>query len=106
MYLFLSQSSFSFNSVLKNKELAARYKRAEDRLECITMNRLTEQKKAELRLIAELTLDATLAAEQKLSKLATRTRTAPSLEAFSLSHHTFQEACITLRYLQVILLPL
>ncbi len=34
---------------------------------------LTEKKKAELRLIAELTLDATLAAEEKLSKLATRT---------------------------------
>ena len=31
---------------------------------------LSERKKAELRLIAELTLDATLAAEEKLSKLA------------------------------------
>ena len=34
------------------------------------MRELTKQQKAELRLIAELTLDATLAAEQKLSKLA------------------------------------
>lgn len=39
------------------------------------MNKITEQKKAELRLIAELTLDATLAAEEKLSKLATRAKT-------------------------------
>jgi hypothetical protein len=36
---------------------------------------LTERKKAELRLIAELTLEATLASEEKLSKLATKTRT-------------------------------
>jgi hypothetical protein len=35
---------------------------------------MTERKAAELRLIAELTYDATLAAEQKLSKLATRTK--------------------------------
>ena len=40
------------------------------------MDRLTGKKKAELRLIAELTLDATLAAEQKLSKLVTRTKAA------------------------------
>lgn len=33
------------------------------------MVKLTEQKKAELRLIAELTLDATLAVEMKLSSL-------------------------------------
>jgi len=33
---------------------------------------LSEKKKAELQLIAEMTLDATLAAEEKLSKLATR----------------------------------
>jgi hypothetical protein len=39
------------------------------------MDKLTDQKKAELRLIAELTLDATLAVEEKLSKLATKTRT-------------------------------
>ncbi|MGB9003993.1 MAG: hypothetical protein WCC52_09335 [Nitrosotalea sp.] len=38
------------------------------------MDRLTDQKKAELRLVAELTLDATLAAEQKLSKIVTRTK--------------------------------
>lgn len=40
------------------------------------MSKLTEQKKAELKLIAELTLDATLAAEHKISKLAARTNTA------------------------------
>ncbi|MHB2037080.1 MAG: hypothetical protein ACYCPW_10120 [Nitrososphaerales archaeon] len=34
---------------------------------------LTERKRAELQLIASLTLDATLAAEEKLSKLATKT---------------------------------
>jgi len=39
------------------------------------MVRLSDQKKAELRLVAKLTLDATLAAEQKLSKIATRTKT-------------------------------
>ncbi len=39
------------------------------------MTDITEQKKAELRLIAELTLDATLAAEEKISKLAARTKT-------------------------------
>lgn len=33
---------------------------------------LSERKKAELRLIAELTLDATLAAEEKLSRLASK----------------------------------
>ncbi len=33
---------------------------------------LDEKKKAELRLIAELTLDATLAAEEKISKLAAK----------------------------------
>lgn len=37
------------------------------------MKRLTERKKAELRLIADLTLDATLAAEERLSRLAGRT---------------------------------
>lgn len=42
------------------------------------MDRLTERKKAELRLIAELTLDATLAAEEKLSRLAERTKSAAS----------------------------
>ena len=39
------------------------------------MNKITEQKKAELLLIAELTLDATLAVEEKLSTLATRAKT-------------------------------
>ena len=39
------------------------------------MNSLTQRKKAELRLIADLTLDATLAAEEKLSRLAGRTKT-------------------------------
>ncbi len=39
------------------------------------MNKLTQRKKAELRLIADLTLDATLAAEEKLSRLARRTKT-------------------------------
>ncbi len=34
------------------------------------MEKLTKRKEAELRLIAELTFDATLAAESKLSKLA------------------------------------
>ncbi len=43
------------------------------------MNKLTQRKKAELRLIADLTLDATLAAEEKLSRLAGRTKTVPSL---------------------------
>lgn len=38
------------------------------------MKKLTERKKAELRLIADLTLDATLAAEERLSRLAGRTR--------------------------------
>jgi hypothetical protein len=35
---------------------------------------LSEKKKAELQLIAELTLEATLAAEEKLSKLAAKTK--------------------------------
>ncbi|MGI0046885.1 MAG: hypothetical protein ACREBB_06835 [Nitrosotalea sp.] len=39
------------------------------------MTEITEQKKDELRLIAELTLDATLAAEERISKLAARTKT-------------------------------
>jgi hypothetical protein len=38
------------------------------------MKKLTERKKAELRLIADLTLDATLAVEERLSRLAGRTR--------------------------------
>ena len=38
------------------------------------MKKLAERKKMELRLIADLTLDATLAAEEKLSRLADRTR--------------------------------
>jgi hypothetical protein len=42
------------------------------------MKKLTERKKAELRLIADLTLDATLAAEERLSRLAGRTRTVHS----------------------------
>ncbi len=36
------------------------------------LEELSERKKAELRLIAELTLEATLAAEEKLSRLETR----------------------------------
>jgi hypothetical protein len=39
------------------------------------MDKLTPRKKAELRLIAEMTLDATLAAEEKLSRLKERTKT-------------------------------
>ncbi len=42
------------------------------------MNKLTQRKKAELKLIAELTRDATLAAEEKLSRLAGRTKTVSS----------------------------
>lgn len=38
------------------------------------MEKLTKRKEAELRLIAELTFDATLAAESKLSKLAKKNR--------------------------------
>ncbi len=38
----------------------------------MTVERLTKRKKAELQLIAALTLDATLAAEEKLSRLAAR----------------------------------
>jgi hypothetical protein len=34
------------------------------------LKNLSERKKAELRLIAELTLEATLGAEEKLSRLA------------------------------------
>ena len=40
------------------------------------MDKLTGRKRAELELIAELTLDATLAAEEKLSKLVERTKSA------------------------------
>jgi len=36
--------------------------------------KLSKKKKSELRLIAALTLDATLAAEEKLSRLAERRR--------------------------------
>lgn len=36
------------------------------------MRKLSDRKKAELKLIAQLTLDATLAAEEKLSRLAER----------------------------------
>ncbi len=42
------------------------------------MDKITKRKKAELRLIAELTLDATLATEEKLSTIRERTRTARS----------------------------
>lgn len=42
------------------------------------MTKLTERKKAELKLIAELTLDATLATEEKLSKLAARSKATAS----------------------------
>lgn len=38
----------------------------------MTVEKLSKRKEAELRLIAELTFDATLAAESKLSKLAER----------------------------------
>ena len=38
------------------------------------MKKLTQRKKAELKLIADLTLDATLAAEERLSRLAGRTK--------------------------------
>jgi hypothetical protein len=40
----------------------------------LALAKLSTRKKAELRLIAELTFDATLAAESKLSKLAERVR--------------------------------
>ena len=43
------------------------------------MNKLSERKKAELRLIAQLTVEATLATEEKLAGVAARTRnSAPS----------------------------
>jgi len=38
----------------------------------LTEEKLTEQKKAELRRIAELTFEATMTVEAKLSKLAAR----------------------------------
>jgi len=38
------------------------------------LKKLSKKKESELRLIAALTLDATLAAEEKLSKLAGRRR--------------------------------
>jgi hypothetical protein len=38
------------------------------------VDKLTSGKKAELQLIAELTLDATLAAEAKIARLAERTK--------------------------------
>jgi hypothetical protein len=41
------------------------------------LKKLTKRKEAELRLIAELTLDATLAAESKPSKLAERAARSP-----------------------------
>ncbi len=47
------------------------------------MKKLAERKKAELRLIADLTLDATLAAEEKLSRLAGRTR---AVHSFTRKH--------------------
>ena len=40
----------------------------------MTVEKLSKRKESELRLIAALTLDATLAAEEKLSKLAGRRR--------------------------------
>jgi len=40
----------------------------------LTVKKLSKKKKSELGLIAALTLDATLAAEEKLSKLAGRRR--------------------------------
>jgi len=40
------------------------------------LKNLSERKKAELKLIAEMTLEATLATEEKLSKLVRRTKTA------------------------------
>lgn len=42
----------------------------------IDLDKLTARKKAELRLIAQLTFEATLAAEEKLSKLVERTNAA------------------------------
>jgi hypothetical protein len=39
------------------------------------MNKLSERKKAELRLIAQLTVEATLAAEEKLARLSGKTKT-------------------------------
>ncbi|GEM_PF-1769191 len=38
------------------------------------MRKLSQTKKAELKLIAELTMDATLAAEEKLSRLAAKAK--------------------------------
>lgn len=38
------------------------------------MNKLSERKKAELRLIAKLTVEATLATEEKLARLADKTK--------------------------------
>ena len=38
----------------------------------MTASKLSKQKEAELRLIAEMTVDATLAAEEKLSRLRGR----------------------------------
>ncbi|MGH9993180.1 MAG: hypothetical protein ACREBU_07010 [Nitrososphaera sp.] len=40
------------------------------------MRNLTKRKKAELKLIAEMTLEATLATEERLSKLVGRSKTA------------------------------
>lgn len=45
----------------------------------MTVEKLTKRKKAELKLIAELTRDATLAAEAKLAKLAARRKSHASI---------------------------
>ena len=42
------------------------------------MRKFSDRKKAELELIAQLTLDATLAAEEKISRLSDRVKTAHS----------------------------
>lgn|GEM_PF-4280466 len=42
------------------------------------MGKLTKRKEAELRLIAELTFDATLAAESKVSKLTESAARSPA----------------------------
>jgi hypothetical protein len=45
------------------------------------MNRLSERKKAELRLIAQLTVEATLGAEEKIARLAEKERRPGQLAA-------------------------
>ena len=72
LYKFYSAADMRPDTSTKNWQKGINGLRTKSRV--YRMKRLSARKRAELRLIAQLTVDATLATEEKISRIAEKTR--------------------------------